>query len=53
MLTGTEKDTTKMLLEFLNNTIPVFEEFLTLFQKSDPTVHIVYDSMCQNHLKVM
>ena len=53
MLTGTEKDTTKMLLEFFNNTVPVFEEFLTLFQKSGPTVHIVYDSMCQNLLKDM
>ena len=53
MLTGIEKDHTKVTLEFLNNTVPIFESFLTLFQKSGPTVHIVYDSMCQSLLKVM
>ena len=33
MLTGGEKDATKVLLEFLKSTFPLFEEFLTLFQR--------------------
>lgn len=45
MLTGGEKDVTKVLLEF--------EEFLTLFQKSTPTILLLYDSMCITLLKVM
>ena len=53
MLTGGEKDATKVLLEFLKSTFPLFEEFLTLFQKSTPTIHLVYDSMCLTLLKVM
>ncbi len=53
MLTETEKDMTKVMLEFLSNTVPIFEEFLTHFQRSGPTIHIVYDSMCQNLLKTM
>ena len=53
MLTGVEKDVTKVLLEFLRNVFPLFEEFLTLFQKSSPTIHLVYDSMCLTLLKVM
>ena len=53
MLTGIEKDNTKAMLEFLNNTVPIFQGFLTQFQKSGPTVHILYDSMCQNLLKVL
>ena len=40
MLTGVEKDVTKVLLEFLRNVFPLFEEFLTLFQKSSPTIHL-------------
>ena len=53
MLTGVEKDVTKVLLEFLRNVFPLFEEFLTLFQKSPPTIHLAYDSMCLTLLKVM
>lgn len=53
MLTAGEKDVTKVLLEFLKNTLPLFEEFLTLFQRSTPTIHLVYDSMCLTLLKVM
>ena len=53
MLTGVEKDVTKTTLEFLNSVIPLFESFLTLFQRSGPTIHMVYDSMCQTLLKVM
>ena len=53
MLTAGEKDATKVLLEFLKSTFPLFEEFLTLFQKSTPTIHLAYDSMCLTLLKVM
>ena len=53
MLTEVEKDVTKVLLEFLRNVVPLFEEFLTLFQKSSPTIHLVYDIMCLTLLKVM
>ena len=53
MLTGVERGSTRVMLEFLNNTIHVFEGFLTLFQESGPTIHIVYDSMCQSLLMVM
>ena len=53
MLTEGEKDATKVLLEFLKSTFPRFEEFLTLFQKSTPTIHLAYDSMCLTLLIVM
>ena len=35
----------KFCLNFLKSTFPLLEEFLTLFQKSTPTIHLVYDSM--------
>ena len=47
MLLGTkEKAVTKITFEFLNNLIPLFEQFVLLFQKSSPVVHVLYDSMC-------
>ena len=33
---------TRVMLEFLRSTLPVFEEFLTVLQTSGPTVHVVY-----------
>ena len=33
--------------------IPIFEEFLTLFQKRTPAVHLVYDVMCQTLTTLM
>ena len=53
MLTEGQKGATKVLLEFLKSTFPLFEEFLTLFQMSTSTIHLVYDSMCLTLLKVM
>ena len=32
------------MLEFLRSTVPVFEEFLTVLQRSGPTVHVLYDA---------
>ena len=43
MLNAKEK---MVLLEFLNDVIPVFEQFLLLFQRASPVIHIMYDSMC-------
>lgn len=40
-----DKIVTKVLLEFLNNVTPVFEEFLTIFHNKSPTIHVLYDSM--------
>lgn len=34
-------------LELIGNVSPVFEEFLTIFQRSCPQVHILYDKMCK------
>ena len=49
-----EKDVTKSMLDyFLNNVILIFEGFLTLFQNFVPTIHVVYDSICHNLIKVM
>ena len=54
MLLGTkEKAVTKVTLEFLNNLIPLFEQFVLLFQKSSPVVHVLYDSMCDILAKPM
>ena len=54
MLLGTkEKAVTKVTLEFLNNLIPLFEQFVLLFQKSSPVVHVLYDSMCDILAKLM
>ena len=47
MMLGTkEKATTKVTLQFFRNIIPLFEQFLQLFQKASPIVHILYDSIC-------
>jgi hypothetical protein len=41
------------MLEFLNDIGPVFEEFLLLFQKATPVIHIMYDSICRILMKLM
>ena len=41
------------MLEFLKNTVPLLEDFLTLFQKSVPTTHLIYDSICLTLVKLM
>ena len=46
MLNAKEKMVTGVLLEFLNDVIPVFEQFLLLSQRASPVIHIMYDSMC-------
>ena len=46
MLNAKEKMVTRVLLEFLNDVIPVFEQFLQLFQRASPVIYIMYDSMC-------
>ena len=51
MLAPGEKETTKAHLEFLKNVI--FEEFLALFQRSTPTIHLVLDMMCRTLIKLM
>ena len=54
MLLGTkEKAVTKVTLEFLNNLIPLFEQFLLLFNKLSPVVHVLYDFMCDILAKLM
>ena len=41
MLLGTkDKVITKVTLQFLNSVIPLFEQFLLLFQRSTPVVHV-------------
>ena len=40
-----ERNVTRVMLEFLRSTVPVFEEFLTVLQTSGPTVHVVCDAM--------
>ena len=47
MMLGTkEKATTKVTLQFFRNIIPLFEQFLQLFQKASHIVQIMYDSIC-------
>ena len=54
MMLGTkERGTTKVTLEFLRDVMPVFEKFLSLFQKASPVIHVVYDNMCDTLLKLM
>jgi len=54
MLTEVEKDVTKATLEYLlNNVIPIFEGFLTLFENSGPIIHMVYDGIYYNLIKAM
>ena len=47
MLNDEEGKKTKAHLEFISNVSPVFEEFLTIFQKNCPQVHILYDKMLE------
>ena len=54
MMLGTkERGTTKVTLEFLRDTMPVFEKFLLLFQKASPVTYVVYDNMCDTLLELM
>ena len=54
MLLGTkDKVITKVTLQFLDSVIPLFEQFLLLFQRSTPVVHVLYDSMCDLIAKLM
>ena len=47
MMLGTkERGRTKVTLEFLRDVMPVFEKFLSLFQKASPVIHVVYDNIC-------
>ena len=48
-----EKWVTRVSLEFLNDIVPVFKEFILLFQKECPVVHLLYDNMCSVLLKLM
>ena len=53
MLGTKEKAVTRVSVEFLHNCISVFEQFLLLFQKSAPVIHILYDSLCGVLMKLM
>ena len=53
MLATKEKASTRVSLEFLNDIVPVFEQFLLVFQKASPVVHIMYGSLCDILLKLM
>ena len=44
---------TRAMLEFLRSTVSVFEEFLSVLQRSGSTVHVVYDAMHLILLKLM
>lgn len=47
MLNDEEGKKTKAHLEFISNVFPVFEEFLTILQRSCPQVHIMYNNMSE------
>ena len=53
LLATGERNVTRVMLEFLRSTAPVFKEFLTVLQTSGPTVHVVYDAMRLTLLKLM
>ena len=53
MLGSETQKVTKVQLEFIKGCVPVFEEFLTLFQKNEPTIHLLYSSMCSTLLKLL
>ena len=54
MLLGTkEESVTRVMLEFMCNVIPLFEQFLILHQKSSPVVHMLCGSMCDILAKLM
>ena len=46
MMATKEKSVTRVPLKFLSDIVPVFKEFILLFQKECPVVHLQYDSMC-------
>ena len=44
---GMSKYFTQLIVkDLVNDVIPVFEQFLLLFQRASPVIHIMYDSMC-------
>ena len=51
LLATGERNVTRVMLDFLRSTVPVFEEFLTVLQTSGPTVHVIYDGMHLSPLK--
>ena len=54
MLLGTKKKAvTRVTVEFLKKLIPLFEQFVFLFLKSSPVVHVLNDSMCDILVKRM
>ena len=53
LLATGERNVTRVMMEFLRSTVPVFEEFLTVLQTSGPTVHVVHDAMHLTLLKLM
>ena len=53
LLATGEQNVTRVMLEFLRSTVPIFEEFLTMLQTSGLTVHVVYDAMHLTLLKLM
>ena len=53
LLATGERNMTRVMLEFLRSTVPVFEEFLTVLQTSGPTVHVKYDAMRLTLLNLM
>ena len=52
LLATGERNVTRVMLEFLKSTGPIFEEYLTVLQTSGPTVHVVYDAMRLTLLKL-
>jgi hypothetical protein len=34
-------------IHFLDETVPLFEEFATFFQSQEPKIHVLYNMMCQ------
>lgn len=53
MLKAEEGKETKVRLEFIGNVSPVFKDFLTIFHKSCPQVHLLYDKMSEFLRKLM
>ena len=53
LLATGERNVTRVMLEFLRSTVPIFEEFPTVLQTSGPTVHVVYDAMRLTLLKLV
>ena len=53
LLATGERNVTRVMLEFLRSSSPVFEEFLTVLQTSGSTLHVVYDAIRLTLLKLM